>query len=292
MHSHFDMRQIIFITSERWPNLSPSDQLVAQALVALGHTVTPRPWQMGLDALAQAGRIVLRSNWDYHYHMAAFTAWLDLAERHALPLDNSVALVRWNLHKGYLLDLHGRGIQIPTSRILQPEQQPASLYAEQGWSSAVIKPIYGASGHQVEHVAQADLDEWAVSVRQQQPAAQWLLQAFMPEIQQTGELSLIFLNGAFSHAVAKQPQQGEFRINSQYQGQITRVDPPSPVRQQANAVLACLPTVPLYARVDGIVNQAGEFCLIELELNEPALYFQYAPAQAIEFARVIAAKLV
>lgn len=49
--------------------------------------------------------------------------------------------------------------------------------------------------------------------------------------------------------------------------------------------------MPLYARVDGVITEAGAFCLIELEINEPALGYQYAPEQAARFVQTIQARL-
>jgi glutathione synthase/RimK-type ligase-like ATP-grasp enzyme len=118
-----------------------------------------------------------------------------------------------------------------------------------------------------------------------------LVQEFVAEIQAGGELSLVFLGGTFSHAVVKRPQAGQFRSNSQYQGAITRIVPPAAILAQAQRVLAVLPTMPLYARVDGIISEAGAFLVLELELNEPSLYFTFAPEQAVHFATVIQAQL-
>jgi glutathione synthase/RimK-type ligase-like ATP-grasp enzyme len=284
------MATILFVTCNRWPNISQSDTLIADALRTLGHRVEPAPWQGDFARLPAADLIVLRSQWDYHYDIAGFKTWLDQVEAAGLPVYNPAPLVRWNLDKSYLFDLQSRGVKIPHSTILPPDQQPAELYAAQGWSSAVIKPLAGASGHLVERVALDELDEWARRVRAQRADVPWLVQEFLPAIQQTGELSLVFLGGEFSHAVRKQPQPGEYRINSQYQGAITRVAPEPLVIEQAQAVLAALPVVPLYARVDGVVDRDGEFCLIELELNEPGLYFTFAPEQAVHFAEIIHAQ--
>ena len=72
---------------------------------------------------------------------------------------------------------------------------------------------------------------------------------------------------------------------------IARVEPASAVIAQAHTVLAGLPVVPLYARVDGVITGTGAFCLIEVEVNEPDLYFDYAPEQAARFAETIHAKV-
>jgi glutathione synthase/RimK-type ligase-like ATP-grasp enzyme len=285
------MAHILFVTCDRWPELLPSDSLVAQALVGRGHHVEAAPWQGAFARFQRADLILLRSQWDYHHDIAGFTTWLQRLAAAALPVYNPVALVRWNLDKSYRLDLQARGVLIPASAVLQVGANPEAMYQHHGWSSAVIKPLAGTGGHLVERVAYAELGAWAVQVRSQRAAGAWLIQAFMAEIHAQGELSLVFLDGVFSHAVVKQPQAGEFRINDQYQGHIARVEPAATVIAQAHAVLASLPVVPLYARVDGVITGTGAFCLIELEVNEPDLYFDYAPEQAACFAEAIHAKV-
>lgn len=285
------MAQILLITCTRWPTISQSDTLLADALRARGHRVAPAPWQGDVAHLQGADLILLRSNWDYHYDMAGFAAWLDQVEAAALPVYNPVALVRWNLHKSYLFDLAARGVLIPTTHVLPVGAAPELLYEQQGWHEAVIKPLAGASSHLVERVARAGLATWSAQSRSQRADSAWLIQEFRPEIQQTGEWSLVFFAGHFSHAVVKQPSDGDFQLKSQYTDQIRRVTPPAALLQQAEQVIAVLPQVPLYARVDGILSTEGAFLVLELELNEPGLYFTFAPEQATQFAAVIEAQL-
>ena len=286
------MANIIFTTCNKWPELYESDQLIADALHALGHQVQAVPWQDDFQRFVEADLIILRAHWDYHYALPAFQKWLDQLEASALPVHNAPPLVHWNLEKRYLLELRDKGVAIPTTVLLEADGDPAAVYAAQGWSQAVIKPMVGASGHLVERVNRDALTTWAIQVRPQRPQGQWLIQEFLPEIQQNGELSLIFLAGNFSHAIAKRPDAGEFRISNQYKGQIERIMPAPEILAQAQRVLTALPETPLYARVDGIVGGDRTFCLIELEVNEPGLYFAYAPEQAAHFAALIATQLV
>lgn len=285
------MANIRFITCNRWPNISQSDTILAEALRARGHRVEPAPWQGDFARLQTADLILLRSNWDYHYDAPGFAAWLDRVEAAMLPVYNPVALVRWNLHKGYLFDLRAWGIPIPRTVLLQAGEDPAPIFDQAGWTEAIIKPLTGASRHLVERVARTELHTWSQQTRAQRADSAWLIQGFRPEIQQTGEWSLVFCAGHFSHAVVKQPSAGEFQLKSQYTDQIRRVTPPPALLHQAQQVIAALPQVPLYARVDGIRSAQGDFLVLELELNEPGLYFTFAPEQAVHFAEVIDALL-
>ncbi len=285
------MAQIVFTTYQAYPDFSQSDSLVAAALMEQGHEVIALPWETELAAFQAADLIIFRAHWNYHHQPVAFLAWLDQVAALGVPYYNSAALIRWNLDKRYLFDLQAQGVTIPVSHMLSVGEDPAAIYAQHGWESAVIKPLAGASGHLVEHVAYTELAEWQTRIRPQRAEGDWLMQEFRPEIQTQGELSLIFIDGQFSHAVAKRPQQGEFRINSHYKGEIVRIIPADSILAQAYDLLTRLSEVPLYARVDGIVTTDGRFCLIELEVNEPGLYFVYAPDCAAQFAQAICDKL-
>jgi glutathione synthase/RimK-type ligase-like ATP-grasp enzyme len=100
----------------------------------------------------------------------------------------------------------------------------------------------------------------------------WLIQPFLPEIEQ-GELSMIFINGKFSHAAVKKPKEGDFRVQRQYGGKYQRIDPSVSLIALAENVIAQVPQQLLYARVDGVMID-NDFYLMELELIEPDLYFE------------------
>src|SRR5260370_40879364 len=99
-----------------------------------------------------------------------------------------------------------------------------------------------------------------------------MVQQFLPAVLSEGELSLVFLAGAFSHAVRKRPATGDFRVQEQFGGTAERAEvEPSRTRQSAAAVAAS-PGKPLYARVDGVVVEGG-LVLMALELGEPTPFF-------------------
>ncbi len=279
------MAHIVFATCLQWPEISENDGYVACALRGLGHHVIGVPWNGDFSPFTQADMILLRSNWDYHHDIPGFHAWLDRIEADRIPIYNTPQMVRWNLHKGYLTELASWGIETPVSEVYRAGHALDELYERHGFSEAVIKPVYGASGHLVERVGRHEISAWQSRDAHQRDA--WLVQAFLPEIQSRGELSFVFLDGHYSHTIEKRPRQGEFRVNSQYEGQLQTIDPDNDILQQARQVILALPEAPLYARVDGVVRDDRSFCVCELELNEPSLYFSYAPEQANTFAEVI-----
>jgi hypothetical protein len=100
---------------------------------------------------------------------------------------------------------------------------------------------------------------------------------------------MIFFNGSFSHAVLKKPKVGDFRVQKQYGGQYQRVDPSAELLQVARHI-ATLENDLLYARVDGIIID-NQFHLMELELIEPDLYFEFGEDISQRFAASVMQKI-
>lgn len=274
---------IVLVTCLRWPELSASDRRYAETLAARSCVVRAAPWNGPEEAFAGADVVVLRSNWDYHHDLDAFTAWMERVAARTAVL-NPPALVRWNLHKGYLLDLERRGVAIPATRIVPPELPAVrAALATIGGGPCVLKPAWGASGHLVTLATAASLEASLVPFRAETPPREVVVQAFLPELHEHGEVSCVFFDGDFSHAAVKRPAAGEFRINSQYGGVNQPAALPEAIVAQAGAVLAALPERPLYARVDGVIRE-GRFLLMELELNEPGLFLEMEPSAADRFA--------
>ena len=59
------------------------------------------------------------------------------------------------------------------------------------------------------------------------------------------------------------------------------------MRAAAKKMLATLDPAPVYARADYIRGPGDEFLLMELEVNEPSLYFRVDPDSTERFARAL-----
>jgi glutathione synthase/RimK-type ligase-like ATP-grasp enzyme len=161
---------------------------------------------------------------------------------------------------------------------------------EQGWQRAVLKPSVGASGHNVHLLACEDpIADLLATSGLAAAGLPVIVQEFVPEVR-GGELAFVFFDGDFSHVFRRRPAEGEFRVNSQYQGVAEPAETPAEAVRQARAVLDALPALPLYARVDGVLRD-GRLILMELELNEPGLMLQLAPGSAGRFAEATLRRL-
>ncbi len=279
------MRRLCFVTCRTWPEISESDRLVQRALEARGAAVEARPWNDLGAAWGGFDAIVLRSNWDYHFEPDAFLGWLDRLEQAGARVFNPPALVRWNLTKAYLLELARAGVPTVATVILEDESRRGleTLMAARAWRRVVMKPVISASAHDTRLVSAATMDEAVDALASGAMRRPVLVQPFVEEIQTRGEWSLIFIETEMTHAVLKRPAAGEFRVQPRLGGTVETPPPPDRIRTVARAALAALPVPPLYARIDGVETAAG-FQIMEVEVNEPGLFFPHAPAAAARFA--------
>ncbi len=240
---------IVFATAADQPEVTESDRLYAEALQRRGFRVAGAPWNGPQEAFAGAAAVVLRSTWGYYRTPDAFRAWVE-AMAASTRLFNPIGLVRWNLRKDYVGKLAAAGVRVPGTRIVAREAAAIDrVFAETGWPRAVVKPSTGASGHSVELLTRD-----AVAAALPHLAGEELLvQEFLPEIAE-GELSLVYFDGVFSHAIRKRPPHGEFRVNARFGATRAAETPSAAVAEQGAAALRALPEPPLYARVDGVIR--------------------------------------
>ena len=122
-----------------------------------------------------------------------------------------------------------------------------------------------------------------------------LVQPFVAEVVSAGELSLVFLAGAFSHAALKRPAPGDFRVQWEHGGSAVPTVPRAALVRDAERVLTAAARqarIPVgevaYARVDG-VEREGRLVLMELECLEPHLFFAFRAGAADAFAGAVLA---
>ena len=179
--------------------------------------------------------------------------------------------VLWNADKRYLRDLASAGVALPRTRWVDPGERPdvAALLEEWGAARAVLKPRVSATAFGTHVVSRDRLPgdaEWAALER-----SGCLLQAFVPEIQSRGEVSLVFLSGGFSHAMLKRPRAGDFRVQKDFGGTLESASPADGTVRFGEEVLRLAGRPWRYARVDLVETEAGPV-LMELELIEPDLF--------------------
>ncbi len=100
-----------------------------------------------------------------------------------------------------------------------------------------------------------------------------MLQPYLPEISSRGEVSVILINGVFSHSVLKVPADGDFRVQQRAGGTVsTHPDVSTSLIDLAQRAITVAPEPPLYARVDIVDTELYGPVIMELELIEPELF--------------------
>ncbi|HLS01672.1 MAG TPA: hypothetical protein VK054_06775, partial [Beutenbergiaceae bacterium] len=130
-----------------------------------------------------------------------------------------------------------------------------------------------------------------------------MVQRYIPEIDSNGEISLIFLHGTFSHAVRKDPMLTPDDLDLADTYQPVQLSPHVATPEEIDAgqqVLAfARARIPgrntnsrplLYARVDIVTRDTGQWLLMELELIDANLYTRQASGAIERFAQAIMAE--
>ncbi len=261
-------------------SLSCSDGILVEELSRRGHGVSVARWDGDQEPFRTADLVLFRAHWDYHVKLPEFYRWLDDLDRAGNLVRNDTGIVRWNSTKRYLEDLKAAGLSVPETRFCSDLEEIREAFLEFRWSKGVIKPLIGASGYMVDLVSLEDLGKW---YSDKEEGHEWMVQEFVHGISD-GEISMVFFGGKYSHSVVKVPAKGEFRTNSAYHSEVKRAYPSDETIAEGIKALSSLPSVPLYGRVDGVLDQDGGFILMELEVNEPGLFLHYAPEMAAMLA--------
>lgn len=285
------LRTVALVTYSGLPELAASDRALVEPLALRGISVASVTWDDPKVDWGVFNAIVLRSTWDYHTRSDEFRAWLSQMEASNVPLWNPPKMIRWNLDKTYLRELAEIGIPMPQTIFVDRGAVPnlADLLTEHGWEKAVVKPRISASAYETwattPQSAKGDQARFAALAAERD----LMVQQFSPQITE-GEWSMIFFGGVFSHAVVKKPAPGEIYVQAEKGGTVIAAKPDSGLIAQASNILQAarriLGIVPLYARVDGVLD-GTTLVLMELELFEPELFVRPEFSGAERFADAI-----
>jgi glutathione synthase/RimK-type ligase-like ATP-grasp enzyme len=248
----------------------------------MGAMVDPVDWTS--DAHFAAYDLVLPLIvWGYHKCFVEWLRLLDRFEREAVRVANPVPVLRWNGDKSYLAELHGKGVATVPSLAFETIDDSALAEAREtfGGAELVIKPLVSASAYGTFRIGPGD------PIPDEVRGWRMLVQPWLRDIVNSGEYSLIFFDGEFSHSVSKVPRPGEFRVQPEYGGIIDRCDPPPGSIELAKAALSAAPAPTTYARIDIVVGNDGALQVIEFELIEPALFLADAPDAGPRFAQAV-----
>ena len=282
---------LALVTALAADGLDPDLEPVRSALAADGVDVEVVSWD---DRLIDWGRFdaaILRSTWDYAERIDEFRGWLDVVVQRT-RLVNPIGAVRWNLDKHYLLDLAEEGIAIVPTTFVElnaplPELDPAV-------DVFVVKPAIGAGSIGARRCVRAEVAEHVDLLHGAGFVA--MVQPYVDMIDVAAETSLVYLGDGtrmvYDHAFSKQAILTSTDVE-QNGGLMAKEE--IGVREGSAAERALGDAIvssalvrsfgPLaYARVDVVPTPTGPV-LMELELIEPSLCFNWSPGSAERAAR-------
>lgn len=259
----------------RWPDVLERN---AAPLRAAGLDVEARDWVQAGD-LADFDLVLPLLVWGYPFAPDQWAEAVDRWEGQGVRLHNPAPVLRWNADKAYLGRLAELGAPVvPTRHYTQLNRaglEEAALAF--GTDRLVAKPRISSSAWQTIRWSPGQTLDGG-------PEGAAMVQPYLPEIERSGEVSLIFFGGAYSHAISKRPQPGDFRVQPEFDGIIAARRPDPDEREAAERILAAVAEPLLYARIDLVRGLEGKPQLIELELIEPDLYLGYDEGAGERFA--------
>ena len=293
-------------------NVILEDTLVCDALARLGLRVSRRAWCDPEVNWSKITGAVFRTTWDYFDRWPAFSAWLEVAASKTMLL-NAPCILRWNLDKHYLQDLEAEGIAVvPTVYLSQGSTLSLfEVMERRGWDDVVAKPAIAGGAYDTYRISKTngttlvspitpihqDCETlWRALVAKQD----MLVQPFLRDVVESGEISLIWIEGEVTHGVQKKAKKDDFRVQDDHGGTVHPIDlSPEMVRAAQNIMAKCIQhcekqgwDAPLYARVDLMRGDQGEWLVSELEMVEPELWFRFCPGAADALAKAIHGRLL
>lgn len=280
--------RVAFAVSEKTRGLPPDETVLLEKLAERGITAEVVVWS-DLSVLWSTYDLVIpRCAGDWIGRRIEFLTWLQAVPRSP----NSLELVRWNIDKKYLRDLISAEIStVPTTVFEEGDSISLPDAGEYVVKPAISRDAIGAARFNSAVPSQRQTaEEYIAELHEGGQSA--IVQPFISTVETYGETSLVYFNGAFSHAARKSSV-----LDWIHTGQL--VEPPSPrltsrnpldvERRFADHVLEvvaqrfCLEDAAIpYARVDLVPRPNGSPVLLELELIDPEFYFAQADEDALE----------
>lgn len=282
------MSRCAFLTMDNLEAFEVYDKLLLEPLNELGWSVDMISWKDKKVDWNLYEVVIIRSPWDYQQDAGRFMQVLRNIDASPARLENPLSLVEWNIDKTYLRDLEKEGILIvPTLWGQQLEANDLDRSFERLKSDElIIKPTVSANADHTFRIKK-DIDPvLREKIYGTFANRSYMIQPFMDRIVDEGEFSLFYFGGTYSHTILKTPGTGDFRVQEEHGGSLTSVEPEDQLLKRGRETMDKLQPRPLYARVDFVRTEAGNFALMELELIEPSLYFNMDPESPKRFARI------
>ncbi len=289
--------RVALASCARFPDQLDEGTLVLGALDECGVDAQTAVWSdPGVDWSA-FDLVVANGAWDHIHRVGEFLGWVEGLAASGVRLANAPAILRWNLDKRYLRALGSAGVPtVPTSWV-GPEEagggpDPSVLVLPPG--EIVVKPAVSGGGYRTARYEAHEHDAARAHIAELVGAGRTaMVQPYQQAVDTEGEVGVVVLGGAFSHAIHKDPMirrgvaAGDSLIENQVVTGATPTGGQLAVARRAVATAERLLGPTTYARVDIVPGADGKPAVLELELLDPVLFFVTRPEAAARFASVL-----
>ncbi|WP_435299718.1 ATP-grasp domain-containing protein [Timonella sp. A28] len=294
--------RVALVTCEQYPELDHDDVVLVDALKEEGVTANIEVWSDSTVDWESYDLVVIRSTWDYASRRDDFVNWAKSVPN----LANNANIVEWNTDKYYLKDLIEKGVPVVRTVWLDAERHFSSQAIHTrlpAFGDYVIKPTISAGSQDTARYQEATAKARTKAINQVRDmlasGRNVMIQPYLSKIDETGETSVIFINGEYSHSVRKNAMlsRGDAPASQYVQESLQSGDADESFIAVGKQVIAAAhellndESAFLYARVDLLPGEEGEPELLELELTEPTLFLRENPEGTTTLAKAIAARV-
>ena len=282
---------VLLATCSAFPNGDEDGEEIVEAFGAQGLQARWVVWDD--HSVDWAGNpVVLRSTWDYTLRREEFLEWA----RSVPMVFNPAPVVEWNSDKLYLRELEEAGVPVvPTTWAF-----PGNAFELPQEVDYVVKPSVGAGSRGAGRFDAGDaLVATAHVLGLHEFGRTVMIQPYIAEVDSVGETALIYIDGRFSHAIAKAALLPSGTVHALDQRALY-VEETIHAREPSDAELAIGNGIVeilgerfgplLYTRVDLLPGPDGPL-VVELELAEPSLFLGHGPGSADLLAVALAHRI-
>ena len=257
--------KLAIATCRNIPEPDVDEGLMVTSFERRGHEVHLAEWEdEGVD-WSDFDAVVVRSTWNYPLQVDAFADWIRRVDASTMLL-NPAGIMLGNLNKRYLIELGERGIPIIPTQYVFPRDSLALTV------KSVIKPVVGCGSLDARVFEGSEADAATDWLSRHLPEREFMVQPYYGSVNTVGEQSIVVIAGKPTHRIIKHPR---------FAGQEERVDGPFEIGEfeaMVRQIIEPMKDEILYARIDLMQDDAGNWRLSELELVEPSLFFTQNPA--------------
>lgn len=273
-------------------NVLLEDEILSKALIERGISTERVDWANKDYDWERTAIILVRSTWDYHDKWNEFLSFLK-EMKDKVKFINPIETLIWSMDKHYLLDLEKKNVHIVKSLIIEKDAKIKLAEAAMNFNKEeiILKPCISAGARHTYRIKKSRIAEYESIFKSLIEEEAMIIQEFQDNIVIKGEVSLMYFDGKFSHAILKKAKEGDFRVQDDFGGSVHDYIASDEEIQFGLYTINQIDPVPIYGRVDICEDNNKEIALIELELIEPELWFRNAPESANILADAILKEL-